>query len=267
MAVALGELGQRPGEGAGGCLGGYAVVGGVGPGLGHGVVPGTGEELQRSHLVAAVPADQFRRDAVEPGADAGALAVVAGAYAEGGQEGLSGDVVGGVTTEAPGGVLVDGGRIPVEERREALRFVERRRDEHGIRLRTGPLGGPAEGISHGRSVSSEGYRDCTRFIQYLPREGERVHGLSGVLPSGEARQGLLNWRQGSLHLYIPYPEASAPADPGGADGVVVNGTRTFHQRKAQDHHRRRRREAPSANCGRTAGARSSPSSGASAPGG
>jgi hypothetical protein len=117
-----------------------------------------------------MPADQFRRDAVQPGADAGALAVVAGAYPEGGEEGVGCDVFGRVMTEPPGDVPMDVGRVPVEERREALRFIERRRDQHGVRLRTGPLGGPAEGISHGRSVSSEGHEELDRVLSVLARE-------------------------------------------------------------------------------------------------
>jgi hypothetical protein len=95
---------------------------------GHQVVTGAGRQLQRPDLLTAVPADQLGRDAVQPGPDTGPRAVVTGPDPEGRQKGLGGDVVGRVPAGAPGDVLVDGGRVPVEQHGEALGFVERRGD-------------------------------------------------------------------------------------------------------------------------------------------
>lgn len=124
MPVTRGEMGQRPGQWAGGGLGSQAVVGGIGPAVGDRVVAGAGEQLQRPDLLPALPADLFGGDAVQPGPHAGAGRVEPGPYPKGRQKRFGGDVVGCVPAQSSGDVLVDRRGVTLEERRETLGFGE-----------------------------------------------------------------------------------------------------------------------------------------------
>jgi hypothetical protein len=80
-----------------------------------------GDGPEEADLVAAVPADKVRRDAVQPRARVRMRRVVAGPALERDQERLGHQVVGGVRAEAAGHIAADRRSVPVEQCREAFR--------------------------------------------------------------------------------------------------------------------------------------------------
>ncbi len=84
---------------------------------------------------------------------------------EGHQEGLRDQVFRGIRSQAPRDVTADRCRMPVEQRAETLRGVQRPRDKRGIiarvRAGTGMSGWLPRGITH---VGASGLDSCPPSI-------------------------------------------------------------------------------------------------------
>ncbi|GAA4615776.1 hypothetical protein GCM10023195_69800 [Actinoallomurus liliacearum] len=91
---------------------------------------GTAYSSALSVLVAASSMSFFRAE--QPGAYGAPLRVEAVAFAERGQERLSGDVVGDVTAEASRHIPVDLREVPVIDHFELIGLMPRPLDHHGV---------------------------------------------------------------------------------------------------------------------------------------